>query len=304
MKLVSFACPCCGATIKSDISGKKIKCEYCEKEIYVDDEFQRIILSPENIRNLADEINRSTVEAQNKGADPKLISGIRELRDAIENSNSLKNELDSKKNRLNYISDLRKKQILPMHLIPWAACLIMMFISIQMLRYSTVFIPIKSLLFLTGVVINVISFRIISHRMRRIVDNLDKIIKRTEIDIADITKKIKEYDSVPRDMIPERYQYVMALDYIYDAFVGKRAFTIQQAINLYEEKRYNDRMAELHEQELYLTKRQLEELKLLKTQNEQMRKVNQKNALGEFALIGGSVAIMAAVAKKIKDEIL
>lgn len=304
MKLVTFDCPCCGATIKTDISSKKIKCEYCEKEIYIDDEFQKVILSPENIKDLADEINRNTFGTQATYADSKTISGIRELRDAIENSNSLKNELNNKKNRLNYISDLRNKQILPMHLVPWAACLVMLFISIQMLRYSSLFILIKVLLFLVGLFINFISVRVISHRMKRIVDNLDKVIKRIKNEMSDITQKIDIYDKVPRDMIPERYQYVVALDYIYDALVGKRAYTIQQAINLYEEKLYNDRMEALREQELYLTKRQLEEIQSLKVQNEKIRKDNQKNALGEFALIGGSLAIMASVAKKIKDEIL
>ena len=116
--------------------------------------------------------------------------------------------------------------------------------------------------------------------------------------------KLRENDGF--NLIPDKYLHSDAVDYIYDSLVTKRSITIQQAINAYEEKLYNDKLEEMRQEELRLHQQQLDELRNIKEQNERMHEENKKGKLsmGDAVKIGGAVAIGGAIAKKIKDDLL
>ena len=42
MKIVSMACPHCGAALQLDADQKNLKCEYCGNSVFVDDEIKHI----------------------------------------------------------------------------------------------------------------------------------------------------------------------------------------------------------------------------------------------------------------------
>lgn len=309
MRMVTFDCPSCGATLNSDLDRRKVFCSYCGREIIFDDEFQRVVLDSQNIKDLADEINKGAVDMQNKGADDDLITTVRKIRDNLDQYRELQANVEQKQSKLNDQLSLRKKIASPLSkIIPWAVFALLIFILVQMVRYSTVFILLRLLIFILGLAISFITGRVINFAMNNSAIELEEKIDELSSELEqDKSKLSKLHEDEQFGLIPEKYLYSDAVEYIFDMLVSKRALSIQQAINAYEEKLHNDKLEEMRREELRLHAQQLDELRDIKDQNERMMEENSKKGkvtLGDAVKIGGAVAIGGAIAKKIKDDLL
>jgi uncharacterized small protein (DUF1192 family) len=162
-----------------------------------------------------------------------------------------------------------------------------------------------------------ISFRIIGFSAKYKVAEIDEKIVALKTEIESQNNQIaKVREASDYSLIPDKYLYVDAVDYIYSALVTKRALTMQQAFLNYEEKLQRDRLEDMRREELRLHRQQLEELKNIQVQNAQLQeetarlmKENKRNSKSGFGLddavrLGSAFAIGASVAKKIKDDLL
>ena len=308
MKVISFDCPSCGAKLNSDLDRKKVFCEYCGREIIFDDEFQKVVLDSQNIKDLADEINKGAADMQNKGADDDLITKVCRIKNSLNEYQAVQADVMQKESKLKNQESTRRKLVSPFSkIIPLGLLVLMIFVLVQMVRYSVIFILLRLLVFLLGLAVSIITFRVVYFSMNNSVIELDgkMDLLREELERQrQKLTKLRENDGF--NLIPDKYLHSDAVDYIYDSLVTKRSITIQQAINAYEEKLYNDKLEEMRQEELRLHQQQLDELRNIKEQNERMHEENKKGKLsmGDAVKIGGAVAIGGAIAKKIKDDLL
>lgn len=310
MKIVSYKCPNCGAKLGSDLDRKKVFCEYCGSEIVFDEEFQKVVLSEQNIKDLAQEIN--------KGVDPEVLNAVQKIRGSLGQYQCLQADNMQKQSTITKLEAKRRKQAsLIRKVIPWGIMALMIFILVQMVRYSDIHILLRLLVFLIGMIISLLSFRIIRFSMRTRLSEIDENIRILKAEMEDQNIKIMTIRKESNfSLIPDKYLCVDAVDYIYSALASKRAITIQQAILGYEEKLQNDRLEQIRIEELRLHRQQLDELKNIKAQNarlqeetarmmeENNRNSKSKISLGDAVKLGGAFAIGASLAKKIKDDLL
>lgn len=186
-----------------------------------------------------------------------------------------------------------------------------------MVRYSDINIFLRLLVFIMGLVISLISFRIIGFSAKYKVSEIDEKIRALKADIEEQNNQIAKIQAVSDySLIPDKYLYAEAVDYIYSALVTKRALSIQQAILNYEEKLQRDRLEDMRREELRLHRQQLAELKNIQIQNAQLqeetvrlREENKRNSKSNFGIgdairLGSAFAIGTSVAKKLKDDLL
>lgn len=304
MRLISFDCPCCGAKIDSDLDKKSVKCEYCDKEIVFDEEFQRVVLNPQNIRELAEEINKGTRE-QSSSNRTNLIDAVRKIRDSISEYQLIQSTIQQKKTKLTEKTSQRKRIASPLcKIIPWAAAVLMLFILVQMVRYSSIFILLRLLIFMLGIVVGFVTFRVIYFVLNNSVIELDAKINNLNSEILEDSNKLAALrKDNGYDILPEKYVNAGAVDYIFDVLKNQRASTIQQAINLYEDKLHQDKMEEMRREELRIQQQQLDELKDMNERSKQEKESDDLNIAG-VAAAAGALAVGAAIVKKIKDEII
>ena len=318
MKIVSYKCPNCGARLNSDLDRKKVFCEFCGGEIVFDDEFQKVVLHEQNIKDLAHEINKGMAESYNKGVDSTVLVSIKKIKESLSENQSLQADIMQRQSRIMTLKKMKKELTSPIkRLIPWGIMGIMIYILVQMVRYSDIHILLRLLVFLLGMVISLISFRIIGFSAKNKVAEINEKIGTLNAEIEELSNQIaKIREATDYSLIPDKYLYVDAVDYIHSALVTKRALSIQQAILNYEEKLQRDRLEDMRREELRLHRQQLAELKNIQMQNAQLqeetarlREENKMNSKSGFGLddavrIGSAFAIGASVAKKIKDDLL
>jgi len=318
MKIVSYKCPNCGAKLNSDFDRKKVFCEFCGGEIIFDEEFQKVVLHEQNIKDLAQEINKGLAYSQNKGVDEKVLVSIKKIKESLSECQCLQNDIMQKQSQIMNLKNSRKELTAPIkRAIPWGMLGIMIYILVQMVRYSDIHILLRLLVFLLGLAISLISFRIIGFSAKYKVAEIDEKIGALKTEIESQNNQIaKVREASDYSLIPDKYLYVDAVDYIYSALVTKRALTMQQAFLNYEEKLQRDRLEDMRREELRLHRQQLEELKNIQVQNAQLQeetarlmKENKRNSKSGFGLddavrLGSAFAIGASVAKKIKEDLL
>lgn len=318
MKMVAYKCPNCGAELRSDIERKSVFCEFCGGEIVFDEEFQRVILHEENIKELAQEINKGLADSQYKGVDSKVLDSVLKIKDSLRKIQGLQAEISERQNEIMKLENLRKELTAPVkRIIPLGVLVLMLYILVQMICLSEIHIILRLPVFLLGIIISVISFRVITFPSKF---KLEEIQENTEVLRAEIEERSSQITNINNttdySVIPVQYLNVDAVDHIYASLVSKRALTMQQAFLNYEEKLQRDRIEELRKEEFFLHKQHLAELKNLQAQNAHLRAEtgwmmggNKRNSKSGFGLddavrLGSAFAIGASVAKKIKDELL
>lgn len=318
MKIVSYKCPNCGAKLNSDLDRKSAFCDFCGSEIVFDEEFQKVMLHEQNIKDLVQEINKGMAYSQNKGVDGKTLDSIKKIKKALGEIDSLKIDMMEKQSKIFNQEKMRKELTSPIkRIIPWGIMVWMIYILVQMVRYSYIHIIFRLPIFLLGMIISVISFRVINFSVDNKVAEIDENLEALRAEVEEQNDRIiKIQEESNFRLIPEDYLYEEAVDYIYNALATKRALTIQQAILNYEEKLQRDRLEDMRQEELRLQKQQLNELKNIQKQNAELRKEtarmmeeNKKNSkrgfgVGDAVRLGSAFAIGASVAKKIKDDLL
>jgi len=317
MKIVSYKCPNCGAKLNSDLDRNKAFCDFCGSEIVFDEEFQKVILHEQNIKDIAQEINKGMAYSQNKGVDANVLTAIQKIKESLSEIQSLQSDIMQKQTRIMNQENYRKKLTSPIkRIIPWGILGIMLYILVQMLRYSDIHVLLRLLVFLLGMIISLISFRIIVFSSKNKVAEIDEKIGVLRAEVEEQNNHVAKIgEDIDYSLIPDKYLYVDAVDYIYSSLVTKRALTIQQAILNYEEKLQRDRLEDMRREELLLHRQQLAELKNIQIQNAQLqeetarlREESKKNSksgfgVGDAVKLGSAFVIGASIAKKIKKDL-
>ena len=63
MKLVSIACPHCGAKLQTTPNAKILSCDYCNNDIMIDDEVKLIVTKETILQDANDPENRLAIRA-------------------------------------------------------------------------------------------------------------------------------------------------------------------------------------------------------------------------------------------------
>lgn len=94
-----------------------------------------------------------------------------------------------------------------------------------------------------------------------------EMIEKLETDLSkEIEKKnvvIKQLSPVIH-ILPPNYRYALAADYIYNCFLNNRAYTIQEAVNLYEEQLHRWKIENTQEMMLTLQRQQNSDINTMK----------------------------------------
>lgn len=87
---------------------------------------------------------------------------------------------------------------------------------------------------------------------------------------TDLNKEIEKKNKVMKNLtpvihiLPPNYRYALAADYIYNCFLNSRAYTIQEAVNLYEEQLHRWKMENTQEMMLALQRQQNSDINTMK----------------------------------------
>lgn len=293
MEIVSLVCPSCGAKLEANPRLKQGVCNYCGTPFMIDD--KKIKIELDNIESVGYEFERGRYNAQNEGADPELIEAVGAL---IEPVCGLSDMYIKERNRMN---DLKREEERVRFLtsdsgryIPAGVCAGACFLfALLMLGAGG-----GARMFLIGLIIACVGFALVYLLQPAYVQSVEESVKEKTAALEDLKKEIRYFESVlekyDADIIPETYQNRVAMTFIYNALRDKRAITIHQAINLYEEELRLQRERELQERQMQL---QEEQLRLQREQLEQMEEAEEeRRASQRNSQIAGAVATGAIVA--------
>ena len=88
MKIISLTCPSCGARLEMNSGLKQGTCNYCGASFLIEEEKKKLDI--EDLKSAGYEFERGRIDAQNEGADPKLIKSLGALLDPVSYLPSLK----------------------------------------------------------------------------------------------------------------------------------------------------------------------------------------------------------------------
>ena len=87
---------------------------------------------------------------------------------------------------------------------------------------------------------------------------------------TDLNNEIEKKNKVMKNLtpvihiLPPNYRYALAADYIYQCFLNSRAYTIQEAVNLYEEQLHRWKMENTQEMMIALQRQQNSDINTMK----------------------------------------
>lgn len=319
MKLITLKCPDCGAELQVNPALSQAVCNYCGKQLLIDDEAQHVKFDFEGSRQAGIEFERGRNEAQNAGAEEALIESMRRLSDLVVQVENLEDENKGLHAQILPLKERAKRfNSFLVKMVPFVIVAILLFTSVQMLRLSNLFIVLRVLVYILDAVLTFLAFRGASFFITHERTAAELQIKETETAIENNQSEIASLRSQQDfSLIPPGYQARDAVCFIAEALANKRALTIQQAINLYEEQQHKARVEALQQeqlalqqQNLELQRQQMQELKAIKESSGKNKVVGNRESsgigaafLGGVAAAGGA-AITDAVAQKLKDKFL
>ncbi len=292
MKLVDFTCPGCGAKLQINESLSQATCNYCGHVIYL----QNDILHQDACK-IGYEFERGRMEAQST-INTVLLSSIQKIRPVIMNLKSLyENDIDISQ-RIDQLKDKLSQAGNPVKRIILLSCMFSI-VTIALLlvtRNPATRIILWGIIMATiGAIIGAISllpYKLDSIKLSRLQTKQDKINETKKRVIAELSPEEIE-------LIPQIYWNDDALDFIYSSLKNKRAMSIQQAINLYEDEMYRHKQMQLQQETIRKQKDSIELEKERLRQQQFKMKQDQENMkeLGKDILKGAAVLGASAIVK-------
>ncbi len=283
MELNAMKCPSCGALLKYDTGSDNVKCEYCGCIHFFDlnDEDRNIKAA----KKLAEDVRN-------------YRTTLLQMNDAEDNKNIAEHSLSGSKHQNTLVGYL----FIPVLFLIWLfAAWITKSVFAGLSNISVILFNIVTFPFIcaegAGLALGGVPlYNYLSNRGLNKVSTAEQEYKESE----EKFNKIKADFDI--DFIPEKYRDEEILLFLINQFDTQRAFTLQQAINLYEDKEAQDAINKRHEQEL-------EHMRIIQEQNEQLLKQNNKAASGNDSVLkgvlaGGAVAAGGMIAKKVAKEVL
>ena len=238
MKLVSTACPNCGAKLQLNTDLRQASCDYCGHSFLIDDEVKRVSLEVQNGQQLGRdlEIGRRSV----RGANVELA---REVYDLIEPLSTL-TENQEKVARLERSLKTEESRASGAKIATIAVPAVLLFIYIgSYIQGNKSFEPsdLQVFIFFTAIPAFIWGYSVLNIRSR------NKSIERAKEDLDNSIKALQGHDI---EIIPPSYRHRQALTFFYDALYNQRAMTIQESVNLYDRWLRDNRMEAMQRAQL------------------------------------------------------
>ena len=257
MKLLSLKCPNCAAPLEVNASLRSAACNFCGHSFIVDDEAARIRVEVEDPRRVGYEFERGRMDAQDGGADPELARKLKELVGPLSRladleprlgelagtAAGLRGELDAMR------SPAGKKKVWLAPAIIAGGAAVLAFTRRAGMAGAMSLLPLAALLFLALSIVR-------RARIARLGRKLDAVEKERAGTAAEVGSIHARHDV---GLVPEDYRTVKAVRFMAAALSNRRALTIQQAVNLYEEEEHKARMEALMKEQTELQRRHMRE---------------------------------------------
>lgn len=267
MRIVDLTCPGCGAPLSAKGDRKYIFCTYCGKQIFLDD---TVNVRFSNAYEAGREFERGRQSAAQQGPNMELATKLRKVRDRMAQREELERQIELAQGVL--VSAKTAK-------IDMAGFIIAVIIVVLL---ALMVHPALAILCLCGGIAALIA--VYNGKKRK---KLAAVAEKQ----AHLTELVRQKDKIPRDSLginlSEKYMTVQALSSLYELVVNERAYTLQQAINLYEDRVHQRKMERLAREQLEAQQRQIELLEQQQREKEEEGSDSDGFGLGKALLIGG-----------------
>lgn len=303
MKLIALECPKCGAQLEVNAELTQAVCNYCGFQFLIDDEVKQVKMNLENPRQVGYELAWGEAEQKrdecryNAERIKELIKPVADMNRLIGERNTLYLQIESLQRKEEEGKD-------------WTALIsLCIFTVILLLGEASIFAAV------IGLAAAVFSFFIC-----RFWKNGQKKIKEAE-KAKQLEQKNAQYTALSNrieqlsqrydfDYIPIDYRSAEIMKFLYNAIKNQRAVNLQQAINLYEDERHKEEMAELQRNQLIVQKRQLQALEernvlqkrqLCNVEEQDRQREDTGFSLGKTIKVGGVILTAIALLNRNKD---
>ena len=317
MKLVSMNCPHCNGPLKVNPAFDWAACNYCGYQFMIDDEVKKVKISEDDYEPIGKAVNEARMETDRKTAE-ETIEKVKRVRDAYNKRGELQGRGQFLRTRL-YEDEKQIAAIQgwmkfwnmfpdPVNLFVIPGAILIMFIILAAVVWYA-----GGGVFFMGLIFSVVAFFLLKRKRDNQGNEYTRLINEANAIKADIVKNDKELQDLNNDaelsFVPEKYKNPAALDFIYQALLNKRANTLSEAINLFEENVYRTNMQRMQDEQLRVTKQQLEEMQRQKEQEDRSGR-DQKgvdaasviSTVGKVAATGLFLKAGHDILKGIKDQ--
>ncbi|MBQ8305363.1 MAG: zinc ribbon domain-containing protein [Blautia sp.] len=298
MKMIKMVCPYCGAQLEIGEDRSMCYCSYCGSKILISDDENNITVRFENAKQAGYEFEKGRMEAQEEGhSNIELANTIKELIEPLEQRDLLEGRKQSLESSYNKLHTEQTKQSKRSKAGPVLTSVLFFFFL------AAASSAMRSGLFaLLAIVLPVLLYKLLKKKNLTEKEDLEKQIRLKEEEINLTRQHIEELnDSYDFSVVPEEYQYSEAIDFFYRALMTSKAYTMQQAVVLYEDYLKEEEKKLQEEERLRLQKQELEELRSLK---ESLKKENKKkknsDTLDKALVIGSTLYAGATIIRELK----
>lgn len=263
MKIISLKCPHCEAPLQINSELSRAFCNYCGNSFVIEDELR-------SERKAGYEYERGRMEAQDDGAE-EVLRRLRELVDPLAELDRLNARLGALRLE-KQIAKVRLKTLQnPLwKLLPPLIGGLCMGISILTMIFGGTGrqgLLAGVLLLALGILGGYIGKWYSASKGAQVEEQIRAAEDREQEAKERIERLRTEYDF---DYLPEKYREPEALDFLIEVLQGRRATTLAEALNLYEEELHRRQMREIQEEQLRVQREQLEtQRRQLEAQQEQ-----------------------------------
>ena len=275
MKLAKRICPQCGGQMNIKYGISQIKCEYCGSVIYVESEID--VADKESIRyELAQELSDKIYS---------LIKPWEEFQKLKICEENLQKELEKMQKYNQFVSSPVGEK---MHYI--VIGIIMFFALVLAISNGNVGELVAGAILSAGVYV----FYLMKYK--NIPDETAKMKAEYE-EMLDRIKRINNENDF--DIVPVDYRNNDAMFFFCKALKNRRAYTIQEAVNLYEDELHKQHITDLYEKHHGDQNSQSNELQ--KTFRREVENVSFDDALSVGSIVAAGITI-AKITKHIKNN--
>ncbi len=275
MNLIEMKCPGCGADLQINPILKSAQCNYCGKQFIVEQEHQQGFVDGADAREKGFEFERGRNDAQNAGADPALLGQISALIEGVRQREALAAETNAAYDKLKQTIAKADECSSPKAVLKMLGIAALAFLIVSSITHAIIGFP-------AGVGVFVLCLMQNKKKSEALENEVKASRKEWEILNYRLTESQQQADY---SLVPASYQDLSSLQFIYNALFNKRALTIPDAINLYENYKHQKQMEYMQQQQLELQRQnaalQMEQIKLQQSNSSlqmQQLRMQQNNA--------------------------
>lgn len=242
MTVTEIVCPSCNAPLPAVENKGFMFCPYCGHQVFLDDETVKVRF--ENAYEAGREFERGRQSVGDRGPNIDLAKKIVNTKNKLITIERLRTELNTAECSSPTVVEEKKN--------PIALWVVIAIVLIFVFRIQA---GIGILLLLSCVAYYVITGK--ANKQKQQQTNAEAANRATEI-----ASLREQYDEAVRSgfdlSLPQKYLKVSVLDQLHTIIMSERAYTLQQAINYYEDDLHNKELERIARDQLEMQKKQLE----------------------------------------------